>query len=211
MTSALAALDHLIWVTPDLDAGIEEMASRLGVRPERGGRHPGRGTHNALLGLGPGIYLEILAPDPDQPAPEKPRWLGVDRVGPPRLTSWAAKCRDVPGTITEAVRGGVRLGAAIAGGREAPDGARLSWTVSDPDVVVDAGLVPFLIDWGVTPHPSISAPPGVRLTGLRAEHPDAGAVRAHLRALGIEMDVQPGSAPVLIASLRGPLGETEIR
>lgn len=210
-TTALAALDHLVWVTPDLAAGIAEIESRLGVRAARGGRHPSRGTHNALIGLGQGAYLEILAPDPSQGTPERPRWLGVDQVGPPRLSTWAARCGDVAATVAAAARAGVRLGAAIPGGRDAPDGTRLAWTASDPDVVVDGGLVPFLIDWGTTPHPSLAAPAGARIAAFAAEHPDAGVVRGHLAAIGIEMDVRVAAAPALIAVIRGPRGEVELR
>lgn len=211
MRPALEAVDHLIWACRDLEAGIADIETRLGVRAATGGRHPGRGTHNALLGLGEGMYLEILAPDPSQPAPAKPRWLGVDAAARPRLTSWAAKSADVAGAIATAARAGVRVGAAIAGGREAPDGVRLDWTVSDPDVVVSAGLVPFLIDWGKTPHPSAGAPRGARLIALAAEHPDAAVVGAQLRALGIEMEVRVAAAPALVATVACPRGEVDLR
>lgn len=211
MRSALESVDHLIRVARDLGEGIAEVEAQLGVRAAIGGRHPGRGTHNALLGLGEGVYLEILAPDPAQPAPARPRWLGVDAAGAPRLSGWAAKSADVATTIAAAARAGVRLGAAIRGGREAPDGTRLDWTVSDPDVVASAGLVPFLIDWGSTPHPSIGAPRGARLIALTAEHPDADAVRAQLRALGIDMDVRIAAAPALVATVACARGEVELR
>lgn len=208
---ALRALDHLIWVTPDLAAGIDDIAARLGVRPVPGGRHPGRGTHNALLGLGAGMYLEILAPDPTQSAPERPRWLGVDAVGPPQISSWAAKCADVPAAVAAAAARGVRLGAPLTGRRETADGLRLAWTLSDPDVVLAAGIVPFLIDWGAGPHPAARAPVGVTLRSLRAEHPDPEAVMRLLHTMGIALEVRAGPAPALVASCLTPRGIVELR
>ena len=51
-----------------------------GVRPSYGGAHPGLGTHNALLSLGHHSYLEIIAPDPNQPTPPRPRPFGLDEL-----------------------------------------------------------------------------------------------------------------------------------
>ncbi len=45
-------LDHLVYATPDLDATVAELERRLGVRAAVGGRHPGLGTRNRLVGLG---------------------------------------------------------------------------------------------------------------------------------------------------------------
>ena len=57
-------LDHCVVAIHDLDAGMSAFESLTGVRPVYGGEHPSLGTHNALVSLGSGRYLEILAPRP---------------------------------------------------------------------------------------------------------------------------------------------------
>jgi hypothetical protein len=87
-------LDHLVYATPDLDASVEELAERLGTDPVPGGAHPGWGTRNALIGLGPGSYLEVIGPDPGQPRSDHPRPFLIDELTSARLVTWAYRHPD---------------------------------------------------------------------------------------------------------------------
>jgi hypothetical protein len=83
-----AMLDHILLGCSVLDRGIDFVAQHTGVRATFGGVHPGRGTQNALLSLGEKHYLEIIAPDPEQP--HAPDHYGLQKLTEPRLVTWAA-------------------------------------------------------------------------------------------------------------------------
>lgn len=190
---------------------MDELEASLGVRAVPGGRHAGEGTRNALIGLGSGAYLEILGPDPAQPAPDRPLWLGLEGLARPRLTAWAMRSEDLDAIPGRALAAGARLGAVREGSRRRADGSLLRWRFTDPRVLVGDGLVPFFIDWGASPHPAASAPGGVFLGALRAEHPHPAGVASILRALGVELPITSGARPALIAVLEGPNGTVELR
>ena len=204
-------LDHIIYATPDLNLGIDTLEKMLGVRAVPGGQHPGHGTRNAFIRLGGRTFLEILGPDPDQPRPDRPRWLGIDSLRMPRLNGWAAAESDLDELLGKAAAAGVKLGAIHQGRRENPDGAALSWRFTDPYTVVADGLVPFFIDWGDSPHPSQRGAEGVTLISLRAEHPDPAPVQRMLSQLELDLPVQAGPEVALIADLACPRGRVELR
>jgi Glyoxalase-like domain len=210
-TQALDRLDHLVYATPDLDAGIDQIEKLLGVRATPGGAHPGRGTRNALVALGPRRYLEIIGPDPDQPKPDQPRPFGIDGLSQPRLVTWAANETDLPRLLRDAAGHGITLGEITPGSRKRPDGLLLTWRYTNPRVVVADGVAPFFIDWGKTPHPSESAAKGADLVGLTAEHPDQNGVTKTLRDLGIALPMRKGPRPALVAAIKGLRGLIELR
>jgi glyoxalase-like protein len=207
----LSRLDHLVYATPDLNLGIETIEKVLGVRATPGGQHPGLGTRNALVALGPSSYLEIIGPDPEQPKPAGRRRFGIDELKAPRIVRWVAKSNQLETVAATAAQKGVKLGPVVPGSRRRPDGVVLSWRYTDPNVVEADGLIPFFIDWGTSPHPSATAARGATLISVHAEHPDAERTQKMLDALGLELQVQKGSAPAIIATIVGPRGRVELR
>lgn len=202
----MAVVDHLVYAVPDLAAGVDLFEAQLGVRPTYGGAHPGRGTHNALVSFGDS-YLELIAPDPDQPDPAEARLFGVDDVSEGRLVTFAARPDPSTDETIESLveRGrdaGHDPGAVVEMSRTSPDGIELHWRLTVPMMTHD-GFVPFLIDWGDTPHPSTTAPGGVRvsdLMGTTSHHESANRV---LDALGLDqmaVDGDGGLGAILLAS-----------
>jgi hypothetical protein len=198
-------LDHLVYATIDLDASVLDLERRLGVRATPGGRHPGRGTRNALIALSGRSYLELVGPDPTQ-AETAASWFGIGRLDDPRLVTWAVAHPDLDALAARARAEGVRLGPVTSGSRQRSDGSLIRWTFTDPSTVVADGIVPFFIDWGDSPHPAASAPRGLELVSLRAEHPEPGRVIQALAAVGLDLPVEQGRSPALIATLRAASG-----
>ena len=97
-------LDHVVYAAPDLDAAIDDLERRLGVRASAGGKHAGLGTHNALLALSDDAYLEVIGPDPEQPQPDRPRPFGIDSLTAGRVVTWAARAQDLDAVVASADR-----------------------------------------------------------------------------------------------------------
>jgi hypothetical protein len=209
--AVLAKVDHLVYATPDLPGGVDALEKLLGVRATPGGQHPGRGTHNALIALGPSTYIELIARDPQQPKPGQPRPFGLDDLTTPRLVTWSAKESNLPSLSRRAAARGIVLGELSPGSRRRLDGLLLTWQYTNPRVVIAEGMVPFFIDWGKTPHPAASAKQGGTLVGLRVEHPDPERVRMLLGDVGLDLPVSKGVRPALTAAIDSPRGRVELR
>jgi len=127
-------IDHLVYAAPDLQAAVADVEERFGVRARIGGRHVGRGTRNALLALGPQTYLEIIAPDPEQPEPAVPRPFGLDSVDRGRLVRWAVACEDIDAAVAGARGHGYDPGDVVDGQRAEPAGTVLRWRMTSGEL-----------------------------------------------------------------------------
>lgn len=196
-------LDHLAIVCGSLEEGGTWAEDRLGVPLEPGGRHDLFGTHNRLLSLGPGLYLEVIAPDPEAPAPDRPRWFNLDDVDTPFLGNWIVRVPDLARALEQA--------PGEAG--EPVDLSRgdLAWRIAvPPDGSLPWGAAfPTLIQWREGGHPSDRLPDrGVRLLALVVGHPDVQSLRARLRSLvDPRLTIVATPAPSLRARLATPQGE----
>jgi hypothetical protein len=183
-------LDHLAVSCATLATGVAAVEAALGVPLAPGGEHPTMGTHNRLLSLGPQEYLEVIAINPDAPAPGRPRWFDLDRfAGEPRLTNWVAAVEDMDAALT----------ASPAGTGEPVDLSRgdFRWTMAVPGngCLPFDGCFPALIRWQGQAHPALRLPDhGVRLMELTLQHPQADALRATLGTLTRDprLTIRPG-------------------
>ena len=191
LRKAEEAVDHLVLGVADLEAGIAWVEQLTGVRATPGGKHPGGGTHNALLSLGGRRYLEIIAPDPEQPGIIG-RFGDLSGLETPKLVTWAAVTNDVRGLAERARSAGYEIAELQEGSRARPDGRVLKWTTMSLRHDL-GGVIPFFIEWGegVT-HPSEDSLKGCVLEGLTLRHPQPERVRQVLAAVGIEAGVEEG-------------------
>ncbi|MCD0443242.1 VOC family protein [Glycomyces sp. A-F 0318] len=201
----MSSLDHLVLATPDLAATVTEIERLTGTRPVPGGIHPGRGTGNFLLGLGDGGYLEIIGPDPEQKAPKGPRPFGVDDLTEARMVTWALRVDDLDAAVAGAREAGYDPGEPWEMSRRTPEGDHIEWRLTLDRERGHSGPVPFLIDWGRTPHPSAGLPL-VPLVGLEAVHPEPDLVEGPIAALDVKLPVKAGNRISLAATLFGETG-----
>ncbi len=202
-----ATVDHLLYGSPDLELGIAEVERLTGVRPVYGGRHPGLGTHNALLSLGAGVYLEVIAPDPSQVDVVQEPPYGIGSLAAPALRAWAVAPGDLETAVRNGRAAGIDYGNVTAHSRRTPDGDDVRWRMATLRAREDGlAVLPFLIDWGSTPHPSERAPGGVRLVQFRTFASDPIRIQGQLRAVGVELPVSAAETPGLEAVLVGPSG-----
>lgn len=200
----MTELDHLVYGVPDLLAGVRHFHELTGVEPVAGGRHEGRGTANYLVTLGNRSYLEIIGPDPDSDA--SPSWFnGLDRLPGPGLLTWAVRTDDIAAAVSAAQAASYDPGDAIPMSRRTSDGALLRWQLT-PDTVAAGGVVPFLIDWGDSPHPTTRALPGLTLVSFTVLTPTPNTVTASIHAVGASATVEYADTPGLRCELDGPAG-----
>ncbi len=199
----MLTFDHLAVSASSLQEGIEVVESALGVALAGGGKHPYMSTHNRLLGLGD-LYLEVIAADPDAPAPAWPRWFDLDSfAGRPRLTNWIARSNDLAGALASAPAG---CGVPVA--LERGDYRWQMAVPADGKLPFDS-CFPALIQWFGTLHPASALPDaGVRLIRFEIAHPEAAALRATLATLFTDprVVIVDGTAKAMRATFQTPAG-----
>jgi hypothetical protein len=204
-------IDHLVYASDDLPRASAAVADLLGVTPTAGGHHVGHGTYNELLALGGPTYLEVIGPDPEQPAPDGPRPFGIDGLLHPALVAWCVRpSRPLAEIVDEARAAGIELGDVTAMSRRRPDGVLLKWKLTFPQLTGRFGMaLPFMIDWGDSPHPTETLPAGVDLLGLEVTYPDVEALRTAFDIIGITtgVELREGPEPALRATIATQAGE----
>lgn len=199
-------LDHIIIAVPDLeDAQQAYTAQGFTVLP--GGQHANQATHNALIVLADGSYIELIAPtgQPPQNASADFRLLTQHGAG---LVGFALAVDHLAAWVASRPAGRFEV---HAGGRQRPDGIMLAWQAA---FLVGQGLSPFFIE-DVTPR-SLRVPDS--LAAITHANTAQGITRLTLpwpatefdhhwaelaRLLGIPADTPPGTLPLAGCTLHG--------
>jgi hypothetical protein len=201
-------LDHILLGCNDLDKGIAFVEESTGVRAAFGGVHPGAGTRNALLSLGENRYLEIIAPDPKQPASADSRDLR--KLEEPVLVGWATHPGDIEAFAARLKQEGIAATGPNPGSRKRPDGRVLHWkTLGLKDDA--AGLLPFFIEWsGDSLHPSVDSPQGCRLLTFEAFTPKPDELWRKATELRLDLPISEARGTSLHAVIAGPQGQLDV-
>ena len=207
--SLMHKLDHILWATPDLGEGTKQMAELLGVQPEIGGKHPGFGTRNSLLSLGDEVYLEIIAPDPEQDLKGN-RGEHLATLTKPQLLTFAVRTFDMKRVEELVAQAGLETQGAITMSRRHPEGHLLKWQVLRLENHSWGDVMPFFIDWGDTNHPAQTTPKGGVLLEFKVSHPKYEALADVYKALAIDVAVSHSDVARLEAILETPKGQVTL-
>jgi hypothetical protein len=207
-------LDHITVAANDLAEGVAYVEQALGIAPPAGGAHPLMGTHNHLLRLSETTFLEVIAPNPQAPAPARPRWFAMDDpqthaalASSPRLMTWVVSTSDITSALVK-IPQAARPAIPVTRGN-------LEWLISVPpdgSMPFD-GAFPTLIEWPAGPHPASRMPDlGCALVAFEILHPEADMIRSALEGFlddpRIRFSHDP--APSFRAVIRTSKGERQL-
>ncbi len=204
-------IDHAIYAVADLQAGGTRFAGRFGLGSVQGGRHPGWGTANRIVPLGPD-YVELVAVvDRAQAATSYFGRPVMDAVASgERLLGWAVATDDLEGIAS-------RLALEITpGSRTRPDGSTLQWRLAGVAHALFSRALPFFIQWDCPPqlHPGAAAAPhrvtpsGIAWVEVAA---DRELVHAWLGDADLPLRIVPGERALAAVAINTTEGEIVLR
>jgi hypothetical protein len=203
-------IDHFMLGYHDLNKGIKWFQAHTGIEPVFGGKHPGRGTQNAMVSLSPGIYLEIIAPDPDQPLNIFTEELMQIKTAPALIT-WALATDDIQKLKAELEVDKIVSSEVVEGSRKREDGSTLGWKMLYAHTTVTQyfirSAIPFFIEWkSIELHPARTSPPGCTVLSFRAHHREAGHYLRSFSRFGFNAPFVQGHEMSMDLAINSPRG-----
>lgn len=206
-------IDHLVIGAGSLTQGVNYVKNLLNVDIPYGGEHQKMGTHNHLMRLGDGVFLEVIAVNRQAEPPQRPRWFGLDDPfirhkieHQPALLTWVVNTQNLNELIQNA---NFSLGKA-----ELICRGDLSWHFGLPGDgrLLAGGMLPYAIQWHTDKHPSGNMTDlGCRFHALEIFHPYPDWLQTALESINafhlVDVHGLPANElPYLIAHLQTPDG-----
>ena len=212
----MITFDHIAIAASSLAEGADYVRAQTGLTFPKGGEHPDMGTHNLLTALGPDSFAEVIAINPDAPAPNRPRWFGLDEPSEqakfPRLQAWLLRTDDIEGCIKKAAEIGIDLGRATPFKRGT---LRWRFTVTESGAIPLDGAAPLILQWDTKgPHPAGNMTDlGLRMDALTIETPHIAKLTELLTVLGLKNQptIKLASATIITATCSTPNGKVTLQ
>jgi hypothetical protein len=206
-------IDHLVIGAANLEQGVAFVRECMGVDVPFGGIHEKMATHNHLMQLGGGVFLEVISVNHETEPPNRPRWYGLDDLYvrkqieiQPMLLTWVVNTRNIHKLIQQAT---FKLGEP-----ELLNRGDIKWYFSLPEDgrLLASGILPYAIEWHTKNHPSQRmADLGCRLLSLEVYHSNIDWLMPALDSIGVMSLVKVNAlnkneAPYLKAKISTPHG-----
>lgn len=203
-------IDHIVYAVHDLHKAIIYFENETGIKVQEGGRHINHGTHNALIKIGERSYLEFIAKDPMLSSPVAGTWMGLDHLQKDKITRWSLASRNIDADAQIINQYNNRLGLIKEGSRKKSDGTMLYWQMSNvlPDPEID--VIPFLLDWKDSEHPTTGIPLECKIIDFRIFSPNQQKTKTLFQNLAFKNEVGKRSALGLELVLETPKGIFEL-
>ncbi len=180
-------IDHIVLAVPNLEQATRDFKDKYNLELVYGGKHESFGTHNALLNLGNGCYLEVLAPDLDNTTYQGKRWMGADLSQKPVVCRWALKSNDLTKDQKALQKINPEYGSIIEGSRQKTDGSTLRWQMIRPLSSPLVDIAPFMVDWKDSDsHPTDSLPEECQLVSIEFADPKVEQMQGLFNELGLD-------------------------
>lgn len=135
-------IDHVIYGVRDLSDARGWFAERFGLVATSGGSHPELGTANALIPVGPGQYIELMAVTDEQVHHPLPKSVAAMIAAGDRPIGLCLRPDDLDEVAS-------RLGLTpVPMHRQTPDGRTIEWRLVGMEAALGPQRLPFFIDWG---------------------------------------------------------------
>lgn len=200
-------LDHIVLAVPDLEAAMDLFEEIAGIRPTPVGPLQGLGAKTAHIGMDENRYLELLAPDLDNPGPLGDELAKLDKG---TITPYYYSIRS--SEVSRLIEGYIYdvLGwdpDHIAMVQALPDRSIRQWdmlTMYGHDV---GGVAPCYVKWkDPTHHPTATIALKATLTSCTVQAPRRHDVHKLITGVGgITVKYGPPFLEVAITSPKGPL------
>lgn len=215
-TSRVTRFDHAVIAVKDLDSAMASYRE-LGFDVSAGGRHTGRGTHNAIIRFGLD-YLELISVHDERLARaaggnvmDLLHYLEHSAGGPLGFALAATGLDEIARSWSSRF---APAGSPVAMERVRPDGMRLQWHLLIPGGSAWRKPWPFLIEWGTPdaerlgrdaggPHRNLAA----TVAGVSVVAAELGEVR-DVYSKDLRLSKEP--SPMSKAATRFTLGSTTI-